>query len=799
MLEFCKRVTQPAIKISVLAATALLAVPVCVLAQDSDEAAGTTSVLMEEITVTARRRPETLADLPMSVSAYGADSLEIRGIRRIDEIDRISPNIKFQNNPSFGGSSNSAAVRIRGIGSAEFTPTTDPSVGIFVDGVYLARTIGSILDILDFDQVEVLRGPQGTLFGRNTIGGVVNVTTKRPSEDFNAKISGTYGTDNWLDIRGSVNFPISDTFFAKISAGTFNQDGYVERSDGLDLGDRSSVVAKLDLRWEPSDAFVADFAFDVSSTEENGPAMSLIDIRFGPQTIDPSTPPFVFFNNVAATLGGAVPNPLPPGPPPPECATDAAPVNIANPFCYDDRYISGVNESNQGDSASFSDVDVFGAALTLEWDINDWLALKSITSYREIDSQFARDGDHSPLVISAYADDLEQEQVSQEIQLLGDVMDGRFDWILGFYYFQEDGQNVNTLDFLISSFQSGGFFDNQSIAVFGQGTFDITDRWHLTAGVRWTEDERKFLPDQVIFTFNPDTAGFFSPMQQFIFQPGTPILPSVEAERSVDEVTPLINLSFDVTDSVMVYGMYSEGFKSGGFTQRVFPPLIPGATCPSLVPVECIPGFEPEFVDVYEAGLRFNAPDNRLRILASAFYTDYEDLQISTFTSVAPVIKNAAAATITGFEVELQASPYDKFFIEASVGYTDPEYDEIDPSTQVDLNNDFERVSEWTGHIGASKDFFIGDWVATPRIDWSYQSNYFNDAFNSPQIGEDDFSLIDLSAAFLNNKGFLVVAGVRNLTDKEYLATGVFGDAFSSFEGVYDRGRQWFVQLTYEH
>ncbi len=190
MLEFCERVTQSAIKISVLAATALLGVPVCVLAQDSDESAGTTSVLMEEITVTARRRPETLADLPMSVSAYSADSLEIRGIRRIDEIDRISPNIKFQNNPSFGGSSNSAAVRIRGIGSAEFTPTTDPSVGIFVDGVYLARTIGSILDILDFDQVEVLRGPQGTLFGRNTIGGVVNVTTKRPSEDFHAKVSG---------------------------------------------------------------------------------------------------------------------------------------------------------------------------------------------------------------------------------------------------------------------------------------------------------------------------------------------------------------------------------------------------------------------------------------------------------------------------------------------------------------------------------------------------------------------------------------------------------------------------------
>lgn len=767
-------------------------------AQSDSRSGGAASVLSDTIVVTARKKEESLDDLPLSVSAYSGDGLEVRGITQIDALGALSPNITFQNNPSFGGSSNSAAVRIRGIGSADFTPTTDPSVGIYVDGVYYARSLGSILDIVEFDRVEVLRGPQGTLFGRNTIGGAINIATKRPGPEFGAKAQVTYGTDDWVDFTASLNVPLSDTLFVKLSGGTFNQDGYVVRADGVDLGDDSTLAGRLDIRWEPSDRFTADLSLDASRDRENGPAMQLIDIRFGPQTIDPSTPPFVFFNNIAATLGGAVPNPLPPGPPPPECATDAAPINLANPFCYDDRYLSAVDGVNQGTAPAFSESDIFGAALTLEYNLNDVLTLKSITSYRELFAEFSRDGDHSPLTISQYFDDLEQDQITQELQILGETPDGRFDWIVGFYYFKENGSNVNLLDFLLTSFKSGGAFDNKSIAAFGQGTFDITPWMHLTAGVRWTQDTKRFLPDQVIYTFNPDTAGFLSPPQQFIFQPGTPILPGVEATREVSEVTPMVNLAIDVTDSLMVYGMYSQGFKSGGFTQRVLPPLIPNITC-GPDPVACIPGFDPEFVDVYEAGFRFVSPDNRLRVSASGFYTDYSDLQISTFTSVAPVVQNAAAATIKGFELEFQAVPVETVFIEGSVGLTDAGFDSIDPSTRVAIDNDFERVSKWSANLGASKDFFFGGLVATPRVDWSYRSQYFNDAFNSPQIAQDGFSLVDLNLAVRSESGLSAIVGVKNVTDKRYLATGVFGDAFSSYEGVFDRGRQWFIRLGYEY
>ena len=759
---------------------------------------GSVSVLSEEITVTARRREESLDDLPLSVTAFTGVSLEARGVERIGDLGHLSPNVTFQNNPSFGGSGNVASIYIRGIGSKEFTPTTDPGVGLYVDGVYIARSVGGILDLLDFERVEILRGPQGTLFGRNTIGGAVSITLVKPHDEFAADVSLTGGTDSRLDFKGSINVPLSDRLFAKLTAATFNQDGYVERLDGIDLGDDNTDSARLDVRWLPTDRVTVDWSTDYTKDDENGPALSLIDIRFGPATIDPSTPPFVFFNNVAATIGGAVPNPLPPGPPPPECATAAAPLS-ANPLCYDYRYVTGINGPNAGTAPAFSEATIWGTALNISWDITDNLELRSITAYRSLESEFARDGDHSPLTISQFYDYLDQDQLSEELQLLGKSLDDRLNWILGLYYFQEDGLNINNLNFIISSFRSGGYFDNSSKAIFAQGTFDATDRLHLTAGVRWTEDEKKFLPDQEIYTLNPAMAGYLSPPQQFIFQPGTPILPAVEKTLKESQATPMVNLSFDWSDALMTYVSYSEGFKSGGFTQRVLPPLIPGITC-SPVPEDCIPGFDPEFVTVYEAGFRYVSSDSRIRLSGAVYHTDYKDLQISVFTSVAPVFKNAGGASIDGFELEGQWALGSATFVEASIGYTDAGYDAIDPSTHVDITNQLERISKWSMNAGVTHDLFIGDFVVTPRLDWSYRSTLYNDAFNAAQLRQGSYSLMNASVALRDaDRHYSVALGVTNLTDEKYLISGVFGDAFSSYEGLYDRGRQWYLRLSWSY
>lgn len=770
-------------------------------AQQEDESRpanrGVSGMLLEEITVTARKREETLSDLPLAVSAYSGEALSARGFADVSSVALVTPNVTFQNNPGFGGSGNSAAVRIRGIGSADFAPTTDAGVGIYLDGVYLARSVGAILDIVEFDRVEVLRGPQGTLFGRNTIGGAISIFTKRPDETFQSKISATVGTDNWVDLQGSINLPLSDSLFVRLTAGSFKQDGYVKRPfDGLDLGDDDTLTGRFDVRWNASDSLSFDLSIDVTEDDENGPAMGLADIRFGPQTIDPSTPPFVFFNNIAATLGGAVPNPLPPGPPPPECATDQNPIS-GNPLCYDDRYLTGINGANLGTAPSYSRNSIWGVSLVADYEMSDSLDLKFTTSYRELDSKFARDGDASPITIAAFVDVLYQEQVSHELVLNGSALGDDLKWTTGAYYFKEEGFNANPVDFVIASALSGGEFENESVAVFGQLTYSLSSKLDLTAGLRWTEDTRRFLPDQRILTFNPNTAGFLSPPQQFIFQPGTPLLPSVEAEASISEVTPMLNLSYQATDESMVYAMFSQGFKSGGFTQRVLPALIPGITC-SPVPVECIPGYDPEYVDAYEFGFRTGSADGSYRLSGAVFYTDYEDLQISTFTSVAPVIDNAGKASIVGFELEGMISPIQNLLIEASIASLDPKYEQIDAATRVPKGNQFERVSKFTASLAASYDIFLDNMTVTPRIDLAYRSKYYNDVFNTPQLAQDAYTVVNFSINGVHENGLYWTLGGINIGDKNYLESGVFGDAFSAYEVLYNRGAQYYVRVGYE-
>lgn len=756
-------------------------------AQAQDEAASTTDALGGDIIVTARKREEDLQDTPIAISAFSSESLEARGVVSTDSLATITPNLTLQNNPAFGGASNSAAIYIRGIGQQDFVPTVDPGVGVYVDGVYVARSVGAILDLVDFERIEVLRGPQGTLFGRNTIGGAISITSKAPSQFFEGNISATYGTDDYLALKGSINAPLSDAVAVRASAAYFGQDGYVERpADGIDLGDSNRFVGRLALRAEPSDTVTLDLAFDYTSARENGAPVSLLGINYG-NTL--AAPPFVDINNVLANLAAGN------GPVP--CATGAAPLNLAVPGCYDDRFISGP-DTNLGTAPSFSDSDIWGLSFTAEIDLTDNVTLKSITAYRELDSQFARDGDASPVTISQFFDDLQQEQFSQEIQLLGTGFDGRFEWILGGYYFDESGNNVNLLDFTVSRFRSGGAFSNESLAAFAQGTFEVSDVVSLTAGIRYTEDTKSFTPDQEILE---NLVPFLPPFDAPIFAAGTPILPNVTATRKFDALTPMVNLAVQPNPDLLLYATFSQGFKSGGFTQRVFPPILPGITTPILDPELAIPSFEPEDVTSYEAGVKYTSPDGVVRANLAAFLNDYTDLQIQVFTSVAPVFQNAASATVQGLEGEFQLNPGAGLFAEFSFGYTDASYDDIDfATTFVNPDNDFERISKWTLAGGVQKEFdFESGASITPRVDWSYRSGFFNDTFNTPEIAQDGYHLVDANITYRSPDGsFSVIGAVKNVFDERFLLSGVLGDAFQSFEGVFNRGREFRVTVAKE-
>jgi iron complex outermembrane receptor protein len=754
------------------------------LAQDAAPAEGQ-SVFDEAIVVTARKREETLQDTPIAVSAFSGRGLEARGIQNTEGLAQITPNLTLQNNPSFSGSSNSAAIYIRGIGQQDFVPTVEPGVGVYVDGVYVARSLGSILDLVDFERVEVLRGPQGTLFGRNTIGGAISVTTKAPSQNFEGGASISYGTDNQIVAKGTINAPLADNAAIRASVGYFNQDGYVTRPyDNMKLGNVDRITGRVALRVEPSDSWTADVAFDGTSSRENGPPMSLLGINYG-KTTDPATPPFADINNIIASVMSGGP------------FAPCAQIGLDVPGCFDNRYLLG-KDTNAGTAPSYSNMDIWGLSMTHALDLNDALKLKLITAYRHLKGTFARDGDASPQTIAQYYDKIVQKQFSQEVQLLGES--DKFNWILGGYYFKEKGNNINRLLFVISEFQSGGAFRNESLAFFGQGTYKITPDLKLTAGLRYTKDKKSFHPDQFIIQNRAAFLG--APFNSPIFDAGTRVLPDVNAKVNFSEVTPMVNLAYDVNDRLMTYATWSRGFKSGGFTQRVFPPIIPGVTTPVTDPVKAIPSFDPEKVDAFEMGVKFQSPDRSVTINAAAFYTKYKDMQVQVFTSVAPVFTNAGSATIKGFELETQFRPAPGLYLEATAGLTDASYDKIDQATTyIDKSNAFERISKWSLSAAVTYEHELaGGSKLRPRVDWAWRSKFYNNSFNTPEIAQKGYHIVNASIGWTAaDERFSLLGSVKNIADKRYLLSAVLVDAVQTFEGVYNRGREWSLTASFKY
>ena len=772
------------ISIAIAAVAATVLAPQVVLAQN-EAGSSRMDAFLEEVIVTARKREESLQDAPISISAFSGDQLELRGISDINRLQDISPNMTFITSSAFTAGGNSATIFIRGIGQADFAPTTEPGVGVYVDGVYFGRTMGAVLNTIDFERVEVLRGPQGTLFGRNTIGGAVSITSVKPHEDFEFKAEATVGSDDRIDGKVTVNGKLLDNLYGRMTVATFNQDGHIKHTfTGQDFGDEDEVAARVALRWVPNDDLEANLAFDYSSDRENGRSSVMGGTVFIPPGPTPADPPnFAFINNVFfGALNGCD-------------GTFANPAGtLGNPGCVNDFYLGQI----AGEGEYFSNVDTYGLSLTIDYSITDWMDIKSITSYRRIHSHGTRDSDATPAFITSRIEDIfKQDQWTQEIQLLGNAFDDQLEWMAGFYYFQEDGLNPNPVFFTPVTLISGGDFDNDSIAGFAQATWHFTDRLHLTAGIRYTDDSKSFLPQQII-TESRNT------LPPLIGGVGAKPLPEVEKTIKADDWTPAVTLAFDWTEELMTYVTYSQGFKGGGFEQRVFPSLVPGITCPPD-PLECIPVFDPETVEVYEGGFKFSGFDGRLRVNGAGFYTDYGNLQITVLESIAPVLKNAGTATIAGMELEVFWVPADTWFVQGGIGLTDASYDEVIPSAQatgVDPANEFAWVPEWTASASVVKEFTLGDgWGSlVPRVDWSFRDKTWFDATNTLDSFMKSYHLVNASASWESTDGrFGMVLGVDNVGDKDYHQMRRIQLPFGTFEELRARGREWYLTFKYHY
>lgn len=413
------------------------------------------------------------------------------------------------------------------------------------------------------------------------------------------------------------------------------------------------------------------------------------------------------------------------------------------------------------------------------------MQLKSITAYRHIEGDYARDGDHSSLTILQRQDNLVQSQFSQEFQILGKALDNRLKYVAGLYYFNETGNDINNLDFTPVTFRSGGRFQTKSYAAFAQATWTFIPTFDLTLGLRYTDDQKSFLPDQEILV--DKTGGAL-----IAGSPNTPqtrVLPFVTVRQSEDAFTPLVNLAWHATRDVMLYGSFSQGFKSGGFVQRVFPPLA------------VTPQFAAEKATAYEIGFKSSFFGRKLTLNGSAFYTKYDNLQVQVFTGIAPVTKNAAAAEIRGAELEMRLSPGSGFFLEGSLGYIDPKFTRIDPTaTEITGNSQFERIAKWTTSASLSKSFKLGNGnEITARGDWSYRSGTFMDALNSPQIYQPAYSLFNANVTYSVQGGrFAIVGSVTNLANKKYRVTGIYGSSFGLYEQMFARPREFSVTLKWK-
>lgn len=750
--------------------------PIVALAQEQ-ERASIAGVYLEEIIVTARKREENLQDTPMSVSAFTGESLELRGIDAIDELQNVTPNLTFLNTSPFIAGGNAATVFLRGVGQPDFQPTTEPGVGIYVDGVYYGRTVGSVLSLVDFERVELLRGPQGTLFGRNTIGGAISVTTKKPTDEFVMSAELTAGKDSRFDAKGTVSGPLADNLFGRLTVAKFMQDGFVfHETTGQDFGDRDEVAARAALDWLPGDNVAVSFAADFSTSSINGSPNTNGGAVFLDPGQFPPTGNFAYTHNVILSMfTGCDGTPANPG------------GSLDNPNCFNDQW----RGKRAGEGPSFADIDTFGVNVTIDWNLNDRLDLKTILSRRRVDAHVNSDKDHSPhLITSSLEDILDQTQISTEFQLLGNSLDDTFNWIIGLYYFQEDGINDDPVIFLPVSLKSGGSFDHDSAALFAQGTYDISDQMHFTAGIRYTRDQKSFLPIQFITENRTPNPGF---------APGTLTLPEVTSRLETNDSSPHMSLSYDWKEGLMTYVSYSEGFKGGGHHQRVFPPTIPAqGGCDPATPVDCIPTFRPEFVTSYELGSKFVGLDGRLRLNAAVFNSDYSDLQITVLTSAAPVLKNAGSATIRGFEIEGSWVPADSWFIEWAIGHLDASYDSVDPATGLSGNESLAWAPDWTFSASVVKELNLpgGLGTLTPRVDWSYRDKTWFDALNELDAFQESYGILNANVVWENSDSrFGATLGVINLADKDFLQMRFLAQDFGYFEDTHTRGREWYLSF----
>jgi iron complex outermembrane receptor protein len=604
---------------------------------------------IEEIIVTAERRESSLQETPIAISALSADVLTDRGVTDFSGVAKSSPSIAFTPYPS---SNNTLILYMRGQGASDAAQITlDSAVGLYQDGFYLSRGQAVTFDLADVERVEVLRGPQGTLYGRNTTGGAVNIISKKPTGELHFKQELGFGSENRLRSLSVLDLPKVGGLSSKLSFLKRDQDGYVTNAGaGRDFGEEGQTAGRVALRWDNGSPFTADFFYELGEMTGT-PGYYVNDVLSG----DNPNIPFVI----------------------PGYTSDGQPED----------------ESWRPIDLNESKADFQSMGLTLTWDVNDALTLKSLTGYRDVKSIFYQDYADSFLAGFRTFDDVRFHQFSQELQAIGSIFDDRLDYLIGLYYFKEGASHFENVQITDVGGVPATFFvykdrdvhaDAESKAVFAQLTWTpaiLDDRLDLTIGGRYTKDTRdasRTLANSLRNPADPNTpatqfCNFAGPA--FVFPPCFTGLepsgdPSQITSNSVEssKFNPAFTANFRWTEDVSTYLRIATGYKAGGSAESVDVGQFGGT-------------FDPEDVTLYELGLKSYLFDRRVRLNIAVFDSEYEDMQLFFNTNPADlsvlVATNAGKASVAGVELETLWQPTDSLRFTFDYTYLDASYDEV--------------------------------------------------------------------------------------------------------------------------
>ena len=718
---------------------------------------------LEEVIVTARRREESLQEVPIAVSAFNAEDLESRSIENIKDLQMLLPNVDIRGGGITGGVS--GTFTIRGI----------PGVARYIDDVVQSGGAAALQNVVELERIEVLRGPQGTYFGKNAISGAIQYVTQKPQDEFGARVKTTFGEYNRADIVANVDIPLSDTVLTKITAASLNRDGYVDSlSVDESYGEIDNTILRAMLQWQPNDSFTGLFTATYNNNDASMQANVLWDV------VENFPTPWPW-------CGG------------PECYNANGLVFTDELHAYGKRgqYLS--ESSYTGDGFDSTD-ETFTA--NLSWDINDSLTFRSITSTREQDWGVFFDMDSTEWVFFDWWDYQLREETSQEFQLLGGG--DRLNWVVGVYYhdleqFSKDQiwetwdqpgmVNQGRIRQVPRYRHQENLVAREDVAIFAEVVYNLTDQLSLTVGARFSEED--FYSEVYV-----NSEGIREPQQ------GTKLfgrVPRVDAQgvpyifnASFDATTPRIALQYQFNDNVMGYITGAEGFNGGGVNSRF----------DSTLPNNGITPYDGELLTNYEIGVRSDLADNRLRLNATYFWGTWDGIHVGeVLTPGSTTTTNAGEAEISGLEIESVWRATDSFSVNFTLATLDAEYTDVGRTTTIQIGDKFPQAPESGYSVGLQwdNDLSSGGSVMV-RFDYGWIDKVvtFRDRrFHWPSLANEDYGLASGRITWTPAAGNWDVAlFATNLTDEFYRQGGFPAVLAGIDQGVVGRPREFGVSLT---